>query len=312
MPYRRKSSSFSSCLDSVEALFDTDIGLIDAEYDDNDDDGPRDGGNENAIFLVGHHLGDKGCKRIVNGLQDPCRDYYKLYLCDNRIGKLGSSYISELLKYNTTTLMELSLGNNHIGNEGAMQLSCALSVNNTLEMLNLERNDIGDHGVAALSSALEHDNNTLQWLVLSENPIGDGGASALLQCVGNTSSFGHLQRCNHSLLSIILKKVTQVIDTTVLRKINCYLKINRLSVSLARRAAQRKILMHVRDSPSTLLDYFATIQRSADVNMEMQCIVQVLALLGYQNDVSTSFVVIRNSPHLFSRDAAIAKARLGS
>ena len=52
MPYRRKSSSLSSCLDSVEAIFDTDnIGLIDVEYDD-DDDGPRDGGHENAVFLV--------------------------------------------------------------------------------------------------------------------------------------------------------------------------------------------------------------------------------------------------------------------
>lgn len=305
MAYRRISSSLSSCLDSVEAIFDTDLMgstssmAMDASDYDGGEEFVRDGGCEGAIFLVGNHLGDKGVARIVDGLQDPCREYYKLYLCDNRIGHVGASILSYSLKYNTT-LMELSVGNNHIGDDGAIHLASALSVNNTLQMLNLENNDIGHRGTTALATVLENRNNSLQWLVLSENPIGDEGANAILQCIGNTSSFEHLQRCNHSLLSIVLKKCEVADTTTTLRKIKCFLKINRSSVRTSpKKAAQLKILMHVKENPKNLLDYFA---KRDDVSMEMQCIVQILALLGYQDDLSTSFVIMKSSPHiLFSK-----------
>lgn len=301
MPYRRISSSLSSCLDSVEAIFDTDLMgtmAMDASGYDGGEEFVRDGGCEGAIFLVGNHLGDKGVARIVDGLQDPCREYYKLYLCDNRIGHVGASYLSYSLKYNTT-LMELSVGNNHIGDDGAIHLASALSVNNTLQMLNLENNDIGPKGITALATVLENKNNSLHWLVLSENPIREG-ANAILQCIGNTSSFEHLQRCNHSLLSIVLKKCEVADTTTTLRKIKCFLKINRSSVRTSpRKAAQLKVLMHVKENPKDLLDYFA---KRDDANMEMQCIVQILAMLGYQDELSTSFVIMKSSPNLlFSR-----------
>lgn len=257
-----------------------------------------------AIFLGGNHLGDKGVERIVDGLEDPCREYYKLYLCDNRIGRLGASFISCSLKYNTS-LMELDLGNNHIGDDGAKYLALALEENCTLKMLNLENNNIGSDGVVALANALEHSNDSLQWLVLTENPIGDEGAKALLRCVRNTLSFDHLQKCNHTLLSIILKKVTQIKDTSTLRKIQCYLKINRTSeLALPGSVAQRKILAYAKENPNALLEYFTNL-RSDCGRRELSLHPSVLALLGFQDDVSTVFTVLRNSAHLFSDDPDI-------
>lgn len=294
----------SSCLDSVEALLESDAGTADdgEEFD-------RHGGGVGAIFLGGNHLGDKGVERIVDGLDDNCREYYKLYLCDNRIGLQGAACISNSLRHNIT-LMELSLGNNHIGDEGAKDLASSLKSNGTLQMLNLENNNIGPVGTTALATALEHDNNSLQWLVLSENPIGDEGAKTMLQCIGNTTSFYHLERCNHTLLSIILKKVTLVKDNTTLRKIQCYLKINRLAVPSASLAAQRKILAHVKENPNVLLDYFTAIQRD-DAGKGLYNLLHplILALLGYESDLSTIFVVLTNSPHLFSSDPDVAKVK---
>ncbi len=296
-PYRRLSSSLSSCLDSVEALIEPNVNIEE-----------EDGGGEGAIFLVGNHVGDKGVERIVDGLQDPCRVYYKLYLCDNRIGQLGGSFISCALKYNTT-LTELSLGGNSIGDEGAKHLASALKENNTLLMINLERNHIGHTGVTALANALEHENHSLKYLVLSENPIEDFGAKALLNCVGNTSSFDHLQQCNHNLQSIVLRKVTQIKDISTLRKIQCYVKINRLMAEgSARLAAQRKILYHVKENTHTLMDYFSIIQRN-DSEKEMYCMAKLLALLGNQKDVSTIFAVLKSSPPLLSSDPEIRRVR---
>ena len=295
----RLSTSFSSCLDSVEAVFESDAGMAGA--DDGKDFVP-DGGRVGAIFLGGNHLGDKGVARIIDGLEDHCREYYKLYLCDNRIGHQGASIISCSLKYNTT-LMELSLGNNHIGDEGARHLASLLVVNDSLEMLNLENNNIGPAGITALATALEHDNNSLRCLVLSENPIGDEGALSMLQCIGNSFSLDHLQRCNHSLLSVILKKVTQVKDTTTLRKIQSYLKTNRLAVPSPISASQRKIFLYVKENPNALLDYVSILRRD-DTEKEMYgCMALILALLGKQYDLSSTFVVLKHSPHLFSNDS---------
>lgn len=298
----RSFSKRSSCLETVEALF-----LSDAAMTDDSEGGEefvRDGGREGAIFLGGNHLGDKGVERIVDGLQDPCREYYKLYLCDNRIGRLGASFISLSLKYNTT-LIELSLGSNHIGDDGAKYLASALAANDTLEMLDLEKNSIGPVGVTALANVLEHENSSLQWLVLSENPIGDEGAKRILKCVGNSTSFKCLETCNHSLLTITLKKVTQVKDNTALRKIQSHLKINRLSVPLPIQAARRKILMHVRENPDALLDFLAKVQVD-DAETEMFLKAYILALLGCQEDLSTIFVVLKNSPQVFSSDPDMA------
>lgn len=299
-PIRRISSSISSCLDAVDQA------LYEGDYSDDGEEFVRDGGRVGAIFLGGNHLGDKGVARIVDGLEDPCRDYYKLYLCDNRIGRLGALKISFSLKLNTK-LKELSLGNNHIGNEGARHLASSLKDNNTLEVLNLENNSIGPAGTTALANALEHYNNTLHWLVLSENPIGDEGVKSMLRCIGNTSSFNDLQKCNHSLKSIILKKVTQVHDHTSLRKIQCLLKINRLSAPSLRLAAQRKILLHVKENPNALLEFFIAI-RGDGSRMELCFHPLVLALLGDQYDLSTSFLLLQNSPHIFSNDPDIAKS----
>ena len=137
------------------------------------------GDREGIIFLIGCNMKNKGVERVVDGLQDPCREYSKLFLCDNRIEKLSASFLSYALK-NDSCLTELSLAHNDIGNDGAESLAHALRFNGTLKMLNLEKNNIGPRGVAALSKCLERSNTTLQWMVLSENPIGDEGAKSLL------------------------------------------------------------------------------------------------------------------------------------
>lgn len=293
------SSSLSSCLDSVEAVGNRSSG-------DDEEVFVRDGGRVGAIFLGGHHLGDRGVGRIVHELEDPCREYYKLYLCDNRIGSLGASFVSYLLKYNTT-LVELSLGNNNIGDEGARHLASSL-VNDTLRMLNIENNNIGAAGVAALANALERNNTSLHSLVLSENPIGDGGARAMLDCIRNNASIDSLMRCNHTLRTVTLKKVTQVNDASILRKIPAFLKINRESESSSPSvAARRKILLLVKEHPSSLLDYLSSLR--CDTKEMFGCMALVLALLGGSCDASSIFLVLMNSPSVFSDDPDISRVR---
>ena len=301
---RRLSSSLSSCLDSAEALLEDDPSAT-----EHGEAFVRDGGSERAIFLGGNgkRLGDKGVTRVVEGLEDPSREYYKLYLCDNRIGWRGASIVSHALTHNTS-LVEMSLGNNRIGDEGARHLASALVHNATLEMLDLENNGIGPAGTVAIANALERDNNSLQWLVLSENPIGDEGAQALLRCIANTTSLDHLQKSNHSLLSIILKKVAWVKDAAFLRKIRCYLKINRLSVPCTRFAVQRKVLLGVKESPQRLMEFCATL-REENPSIELGLQPYLLSLLGYHSDLSTAFVVLQNAPHLFSDDRILQARR---
>ncbi|KAL7544754.1 hypothetical protein ACHAWF_008113 [Thalassiosira exigua] len=305
---RSLSSSLSSCFDSVEAIFEIDpasgLGPPSSSSDAYDgEEFVRDGGRIGAIFLGGHRLGDKGVARIVDGLEDPCRDYYKLYLDDNRIGVPGASSLSRSLRCNAT-LLELGLENNRLGDEGARCLASALAENDTLVMLNLEKNGVGPSGTAAIADALEHRNNSLQWLVLSENPIGDEGAKAMLRCVGNTSSFDRLQLCNHTLLSVVLKKVTQVKDHATLRKIHCYLKINRLSSPFPAFARQRKILTHAKENPDVFLEYLHTIRRD-DAKRELSLHPLILALLGQQCELSTIFMVVQSSAHIFLNDPDI-------
>ena len=284
----------------LSAIFEFEAGCrraAAAVYDDNEEAPARDDGeSEGAIFLVGNHIRDKGVVRIVDALKEPCcREYYKLYLCDNRVGQLGASSLSTALNYNTT-LKELSLGNNHIGDEGARHLADALTHNSTLEMLNLEKNSIGPIGIIALSNALENYNSSLKWLVLSENPIGDEGIRSMLRCVGNTSSIERLQECNHCLLSVIMRKISHASDgASTARKMQSFLKINRLSVCSSKLAVQRKILHFVKENNNALLDYLSVVQnRDGFKSMHY-----ILALLGDRRDLSTMFAVLKTHPTIF-------------
>jgi len=295
----RFTRSLSSCLDSAEV----------EDTADDDENFARDGGRVGGIFLGGNHLGDKGVERVVDGMGDSCREYYKLYLCENRIGHVGASIISCSLKHNST-LVELSLGNNHIGDKGAQEIAASLAVNDSLEMLDLERNNIGPSGISALAQALESQNSSLQWLVLSKNPIGDVGANMILQCIGNSISLHHLQRCNHSLLSVVLKKVTQVKVTTTLGKIRHYLKINRMSISSPTLAAQLKILFHVKENPCYLLKYLSKRRRDDTNTEECGCMALILSLLGKHRDLSSMFVLLKNSTSLFSDEPMIPKSEV--
>jgi Ran GTPase-activating protein (RanGAP) involved in mRNA processing and transport len=303
---RRLSSPFSSCRDILESILEFDVGAANAAEDG--DEFVRDGDCDGAIFLVGNHLRDRGVSRVVDELQDPCREYFKLYLCDNRIGHLGAYFISCALY--DSNLMELSLGNNHIGDEGAKHLAHSLMFNSTLKMLNLEKNNISPEGITVLAKCLERNNTGLQWLVLSGNPLGDEGVGALLRCVGNSSSFDTLLKCNHSLRSVILKKVTHVTDNASLRKIQCHLKINRMSAPSSTSAAQRKVLRFAKENHSSLLEYISTIQ-SDNAAKDMHCISQILALLGFQCDLSTLLHVLKNMPCLFSKcpDTIVEQSR---
>ena len=237
-----RSSSFSTCRDSIESA----LLLCDSQKDDHNNDGSID-----AIFLGGHHISDKGVERIVDGLEDHCmQKYRRLFLCDNRISLCGVHLISQSLKHNNT-LIELSLANNAIGDSGASLLATSLKENDILEILNLENNGIGHEGTESIVSAMMH-NTVLKYLVLSENPIGDVGATALLRCIRDTSSLQNLHNSNHTIVSIILKKVTLIKDGRILRDIKNSLKVNRMAGNLPQLAARQKILSCIRVDPLVL------------------------------------------------------------
>ncbi len=281
------SASFSICRDSIESA----LLICDAQHnDDNDSDGSID-----AIFLGGNHISDRGIARIVDGLDDYIQ-YRKLYLSYNRISQYGVNLISQSLRCNKT-LIELSLGDNAMGNEGARLLASSLKENDTLEILNLEKNGIGCEGTKAIVDAMLH-NTVLQYLVLSENPIEDDGAKALRRCIKDTSSLLNLHRCNHTLLSIYLKKVTLVKDGRILRDIKRYLKVNRMSNNSPQIAATRKILMCVREKPWILTDYIIR-TREDNPGLEMAIMPKILSLLASEPDLATMNIIMQTSPGIF-------------
>ena len=291
MPLLRRAAATTRlpCLDYIEsALF-----ICDTQHSSGEDEND---GNIDAIFLGGNHIGDRGVARIVYGLEDYIQ-YRKLYLCDNRISQDGALLISKSLRHNKT-LIELSLGNNLIGDEGACLLASSLSQNDTLEILNLENNGIGCRGTKAIVELGLMHNSVIQYLVLSENPIEDDGAKALLRCIRDTSSLANLYLCNHTLLSIILKKVT--LDGRILRDIKSYLKVNRMSNNSPVSAATRKILLYIKENPEIFIEYMVRI-REVNPDLELCIMPRVLSLLGNQQDLATMNIILQNSPGLFWR-----------
>ena len=292
MPLLRRTAS--CCLDSIEsALF-----ICDAQKNNSSGD---DDYNTDTIFLGGCHINDRGVARIVDGLEDYIQ-YRKLFLCDNRISMSGALLISNSLKHNKT-LIELSLGNNLIGDEGACIIASSLKENNTLEILNLENNDIGNRGVKAIVELGLMHNTTMQYLVLSENPITDDGAKSLLHCIRDTSSLTNLYLCNHTLLSIILKKVP-VVDRRILRDIKSHLKVNRVSNNSPSElsAAKRKILLHIRENPRSLIECMVRI-REDNPDLELSLVPWILSLLCKHHDLATVNTIIQqNSSGLFLRE----------
>lgn len=289
MPLLRRTAS--CCLDSIEsALFICDAQKNNGSVEDDD--------NTDTILLGGCHINDRGVARIVDGLEDYIQ-YRKLFLCDNRISMTGALLISNSLRHNKT-LIELSLGNNFIGDEGACIIASSLKENNTLEILNLESNNIGNRGLKAIVELGLMHNTTMQYLVLSENPITDGGAKSLLHCIRDTSSLTTLYVCNHTLLSIILKKVP-VVDRRILRDIKSYLKVNRVSNNSPSglSAAKRKILLHIRESPRSLIEYMVRI-REDNPDLELSLAPWILSLLCKHHDLATVNTILQSG--LFLRE----------
>ena len=250
--------------------------LCDTRHDDNSNEDEI----IDAIFLGGNHIGDKGVARIVDGLEDYIQ-YRKLYLCDNRISRNGVHLISQSLRLNKS-LMELSLADNSIGDFGASLLATSLTENVTLKILNLENNRIGCEGAKAIAGAIMQ-NTVLQYLVLSENPIGDDGARALLRCIFDTASLKSVHNSNHTIISIILKKVTFIKDGRILRDIKTYLKVNRVANNLHQSAAKRKILSCIRENPLIL----------TRCNLEPAVLHHVLSLLASQLDLTAMNVTLK-------------------
>ena len=276
-------SSWSSCLDHVA------VNNMSAE------DASSDGGTVGAVFLGSHHLGDRGVERIVDGLEDSCRLYYRIHLDNNQVTRKGAQLISCSLKH-CPTLLELSLADNPLSNEGARHLASSLMCNNTLEMLNISNCGIGPSGVDALSYALEHNNASLRWLDLSSNPMGDAGSQSMLRCIANERSFDLLLSCNHSLHGIILKKVTLEDKRRTLSRIMNYLKVNRKHSDSPMRIPQLKVLHHINENPHKFLEYLSNM-RNNDARLALKLQPTVLSLM---DDSSTLMVLVKNTPHVFS------------
>jgi hypothetical protein len=237
--------------------------------------------------------------RIVDGLEDYIH-YRKLFLCDNRITQDGAALISQSLRCNTT-LVELSLGDNSIGDEGVFFISASLKENCTLEILNLENNGISCKGIGYIVDAMLY-NTVIQHLVLSQNPIEDVGAKALLRCIRDNSSLANLYLSNHTLLSIILKKVTLVKDGRILRDIKSYLKVNRMADNV--HVPTRKILHYIRETPHFLIDYiFKMREDNNNPDLALCLMPRILSLIGSHHDLATINIILQTSPSLFWRGA---------
>ena len=281
---RIKHACFSSCHNAIVVTHEL--------SEDQDYDG--------SLFFLSVQLPDKGLARITHGLEDPCMQVirrYKLYLCENNLSPRAALLLSELMD-NSHNLVELSMGSNFIGDEGAEYLSSALRNNHALKILNLERNGIGYRGASCLARALSTESkaSSLEWLVLSENPVGNKGARSLLNCIRNAESMENLlTKCNHTLYSIVLKKVN-VTDRTILREMQSFLRINRLcglTSNGAVAAAKRKIRVCVRERPNLLLEYI--IQRhKEECGIMFKLQPEMYSFFG--ENLATIFHVLRQHP----------------
>jgi hypothetical protein len=249
-----------------------------------------------SIFFLSSHLSDRGLARITHGLElSKC---YNLYLCGNNISSRGAMIISSVIQ-SSHNIVELSLANNCIGDVGAEHLSVALVSNRVLRMLNLEKNGIGCKGAICLAKALSF-SSSLRWLVLSENSITDVGVRSFLNnCVRNAQSIMTLIESNHTLFSVVLKKV-HVKDRTILRDLQHYLTINRICHSYPNGVAiaiKKKLKICVHENPSLLMDYIVNVQNKEcfghdEILLQLQP--ELFSFFG--DSLTTLFHVLRQYP----------------
>jgi hypothetical protein len=274
-----KRSKLASCLDCTDCI---------SPLSEDEDD--------SSIFFLSSHLSDRGLARITHGLElSKC---YKLYLCGNNISARGAMLISTVIQ-SSHNIVELSLANNCIGDVGAEHISVALMNNKVLRMLNLENNGIGCKGANSLAKALSFP-SSLRWLVLSENMITDEGVKAFLNnCVRNTQSIVTLIESNHTLFSVVLKKV-HLKDRTILRDLQHYLTINRICHSYSNGLAiaiKRKIKICVHENPSLLLDYIVNAQSQECFRHNAMMLKLQPELFSFFGDrLTTLYTVLRQYP----------------
>merc|ERR1712150_132605 len=101
-----------------------------------------------------------------------------LYLSHNKIGDIGVTAISNVLKTNTV-LAELRLFNNHIGVAGANALAGMLKLNTSLTSLNINANPIGEEGCIKFAEALK-ENTPLKKLYMDRKYVSQRTQQVLL------------------------------------------------------------------------------------------------------------------------------------
>ena len=156
-------------------------GVLNEEYDCDDDDGDDDDGFVLFSFrFKSSPLGNSDAASVSQVLKANS-SLTSLDLSGNAIRQSGASCLSDALIANSS-LTSLCLSGNEIGDDGASCLSQALIVNSSLTTLDLSRCSISQSGASCLSHALEA-NSSLRCFDLSQNSIGEDGAACLTQAL---------------------------------------------------------------------------------------------------------------------------------
>lgn len=130
------------------------------------------------LKLINCEIGDEPLVDIILALSmHPQLETLELHA--SGMGRNGCVALATLLRWTTTELHTLYLGDNDIDDEGVEALTLALANSRHLRTLNLSGNSsITIRGLQALSALLEAPSFNLQELLLAYNGIGDEGVVA--------------------------------------------------------------------------------------------------------------------------------------
>ncbi|ELK01078.1 hypothetical protein PAL_GLEAN10020677 [Pteropus alecto] len=191
-----------------------------------------------TLELADNCIMDEGVLSLVEMLQE---NYYlqEMNISDNALGLEGARIISEFLKRNTSSLVNLQLSGNNFKDEAAELFSQALSANYRIKAVDLSHNQFSDkggeylgqmlalnvgllslnlswnhfctRGAVALCSGLRT-NVTLKTLDLSMNGFGNEGAAALGDVLRLNSFLAHLDVSSNNIGSEGISKISKGLE----------------------------------------------------------------------------------------------------
>ncbi|XP_039739822.1 leucine-rich repeat-containing protein 74A isoform X2 [Pteropus medius] len=221
-----------------------------------------------TLELADNCIMDEGVLSLVEMLQE---NYYlqEMNISDNALGLEGARIISEFLKRNTSSLVNLQLSGNNFKDEAAELFSQALSANYRIKAVDLSHNQFSDKGGESLGQMLALNvgllSLNLSWnhfctrgavalcsglrtLDLSMNGFGNEGAAALGDVLRLNSFLAHLDVSSNNIGSEGISKISKGLE------VNESLKVLKLFLNPINMDGAVLLILSIKKNPKSKME----------------------------------------------------------